>query len=77
MNKKLILTLCLTLFFSGIAIAQKRVITGTVNDKVGPLPGATIIEKGTKVGTTTDFNGNFSLTVSGEDAIIIVNFFMK
>ena len=74
MNKKLILTLCLTLFFGGIAIAQKRVITGTVNDKVGPLPGATIIEKGTKAGTTTDLNGNFSLTVSGEDAIITVNF---
>jgi len=74
MNKNLILTLCLTLFFGGIAIAQKRVITGTVNDKVGPLPGATIIEKGTKAGTTTDLNGNFSLTVSGEDAIITVNF---
>ncbi len=74
MNKKLILTLCLTLIFCGITIAQQKTLSGTVNDRVGPLPGASILEKGTNNGTTTDFNGAFSLKVSSEEAIIIVNF---
>ena len=74
MNKKLILTLCLTLLFCGISIAQQKTITGTVNDRVGPLPGASVLEKGTNNGTTSDFNGAFSLKVTSEEAIIIVNF---
>lgn len=74
MSKKLILTLCLILLFCGISIAQQKTLTGTVNDRLGPLPGASIQEKGTNNRTTTDFNGTFSLKVSGEEAIIIVNF---
>jgi TonB-linked SusC/RagA family outer membrane protein len=39
-------------------------ITGSVLDESGrPLPGATIIAKGTKVGTTTDFDGNFEISM--------------
>ena len=66
--------MCLTLIFCGITIAQQKTLSGTVNDRVGPLPGASILEKGTNNGTTTDFNGAFSLKVSSEEAIIIVNF---
>jgi TonB-linked SusC/RagA family outer membrane protein len=40
-------------------------ITGHVVDATGePLPGVSILEKGTTRGTTTDFDGNFSLPVS-------------
>jgi len=74
MNKKILLTLCFILIFCGISIAQQKVITGTVNDRVGPLPGASILEKGTNNGTTTDFNGTFSLKVASEEAIIMINF---
>ncbi|MBC9795213.1 SusC/RagA family TonB-linked outer membrane protein [Sinomicrobium weinanense] len=50
-------------------------VTGEVLDKAGvPLPGATIMEKGTSNGTTTDFDGNFSLTVSDEDAILLISY---
>lgn len=53
--------------------AQKTV-TGTVFDDAGlPLPGATVIEQGTSNGTTTDFDGNFSLQVA-DDASMVVNY---
>ena len=45
------------------SLAQ-RTITGVVSDEFGvPLPGATILEEGTSNGTTTDFDGNYSITV--------------
>lgn len=43
---------------------QKKTITGKVTDSKGlPLPGVTVIVKGTTVGTVTDPDGNFSLDV--------------
>ena len=45
------------------AVAQSTV-TGNVTDDQGvPLPGATVLEVGTSNGTTTDFDGNYSITV--------------
>ena len=38
-------------------------ITGTVSDAMGPVIGATVMEKGTNNGTVTDFDGNFTLKV--------------
>ncbi|MFH6601876.1 TonB-dependent receptor [Maribacter algicola] len=50
-------------------------IQGQVKDENGqPLPGASIIEKGTANGTTTDFDGNFSLTVTDENASLIISY---
>lgn len=67
----LILTLLLSVQF---AFAQKTV-TGNVVDSEGfTLPGATIIEDGTNNGVTADFDGNFSISVSNEDASITVSF---
>ena len=44
----------------------QRVITGTVKDTDGiPLPGATVLEEGTNNGTSTDFDGNFSINQIG------------
>lgn len=69
--KKLSLVLTLMLFVVGITMAQ-RTITGTVTDGTDPLIGATILAKGTTVGTVTDFNGNYSLEVpKGATAIVI------
>ena len=39
-----------------------------------PLPGATVLEKGTSNGVITDFDGNFILKVSGSQAILTVSF---
>ena len=50
-------------------------ISGVVTDDTGqPLPGASIIVKGTSRGATTDFDGNYTLTLENEDAIILVSY---
>ena len=62
MIKKLFLCVCGLLLSSSMLIAQKTV-TGTVSDPTGPLPGVSILEKGTTNGTETDFEGNFSIKI--------------
>lgn len=63
--------------FSGIhaqtATSKHKRITGTVRDNTGePLPGASIIIKGTNVGTTADVNGSYNLSnVSAESTLVI------
>ncbi|WP_299122092.1 MG2 domain-containing protein [uncultured Tenacibaculum sp.] len=44
-------------------------LTGVVEDESGPLPGVTVIIKGTNYGTETDFEGNFSLKVNKGDVL--------
>ncbi|MAX24025.1 MAG: SusC/RagA family TonB-linked outer membrane protein [Phycisphaeraceae bacterium] len=49
-------------------------ITGKITDEKGePLPGATVLEKGTTNGTTTDLDGKFQLN-SSENAILVISF---
>lgn len=51
------------------------IVTGTVTDETtGPIPGVNVILKGTTVGTTTDTEGKFSLTVPDESAILVFSF---
>ncbi|MXV49711.1 SusC/RagA family TonB-linked outer membrane protein [Pedobacter sp. HMF7647] len=47
------------------AFAQERVITGTVTDQADgtPLPGVSVVIKGTKTGTQTNADGKFSITL--------------
>lgn len=53
----------------------QSILTGTVSDLNGaPLPGANIIEKGTTNGVTADFDGNFSIDLLDEDAILMVSY---
>lgn len=54
-------------------MAQERVVKGTVveTDGKNPLPGATIMLKGTTIGTFADANGAFSITVPGDDAVLV------
>ncbi|WP_242203582.1 SusC/RagA family TonB-linked outer membrane protein [Aestuariivivens insulae] len=50
-------------------------IAGTVVDANGqPLPGANVLEKGTTNGVQSDFDGKFSLTVSNENAILVISY---
>lgn len=49
-------------------------VTGTVTDSDGtPLPGASVVERGTTNGTQTDFDGNFTIDV-GEDATLVISY---
>lgn len=72
MKKLLFMTMSLALMaFTGWA---QKTVTGSVLDPSGlPLPGATVIEQGTSNGTTTDFDGNFSIQVA-EGASLEVSF---
>jgi TonB-dependent starch-binding outer membrane protein SusC len=55
--------------------AQGKKITGKVTDQTGaPVPGASVVVKGTTVGTAADNNGNFSLTVPNDAKILVVSF---
>ena len=59
--------------FYGWANAQQTV-SGTVTDADGPLPGATVAIKGTSTGTTTDFDGNYTLNDVPLDATLVFSF---
>src|SRR5690606_6190068 len=63
------------MFMSAMAFSQ-GILTGTVNDGElgGPLPGATLRLKGTNTGTSTDFDGNFSLEVSQSSGTLLVSY---
>ena len=61
----------LTLCIVGLSYAQSGSVSGTVSDSDGPLPGATVVVKGTNTGVTTDFDGNFSIQASGDDVLVV------
>jgi len=64
-----ILTLLLA-FVVQISFAQEKKVSGTVSDDNGlPLPGSTIIIKGTTSGVSTDFDGNYSINASVGDVL--------
>ncbi len=47
-------------------------VTGKVLDEDGePLPGASIVVKGTSTGTTTDFDGNYTINASTGDVLVV------
>lgn len=72
-TKRCILLL-LMVFATAITYAQTKSVSGTISDESGsPLPGATILEKGTTNGTISNAKGKFSITVP-EDAILVVSF---
>ena len=53
---------------------QGFIVTGVVKDEKGaPLPGASIIEKGTQNAAVTDFEGNFTINVQDETAVLSVS----
>lgn len=68
-------TLILVMGFCTISFAQQRTITGQVTTENEPLPGASIVEKGTNNGTVTDFDGLFELVLSGQqDPVLVVTY---
>jgi len=74
MIKQLFLCVSILLLSSSNLLAQKTV-TGTVSDATSSfsLLGVSIIEKGTANGTQTDFEGNFSIMVFKDDAILSIS----
>lgn len=68
---KKILLFSLLFFVVQITFAQTKTITGTVKNKVDgiPIPGVTILIKGTKTSTVTDFDGKYSIKANTNDVL--------
>lgn len=54
---------------------QKQIITGIVSDEDGlPLPGASVLVKGTSIGAVTSFDGDYSISIPNEEAILVFSY---
>ena len=60
----------MTLIFASTLLYAQTEITGSVEDDMGPIIGATVMEKGTSNGTVTDFDGNFKLKVKAGTTLV-------
>lgn len=86
--KRLALIVCLAIGVSGFNYAkgngksinsnaqqEQKTITGSVSDEQGsPIPGLTVLEKGTTNGTVTDFDGNYSINVDPSSKVLVFSF---
>jgi len=67
----------MTVFMSSYSLlAQNITITGTVTSATdnAPLPGASIIVRGTTNGAQSDFEGNFTLEVTDSNAVLVISY---
>jgi TonB-linked SusC/RagA family outer membrane protein len=73
---KLYFSVVIFCFFSSVLLAQTRTISGQVSDATSgeTLIGVSVLVKGTRQGTSTDANGNFSLSVPANNAVLVVNY---
>ncbi len=71
-------TICVVfmLFLSCYGYSQNTTVTGTVisaDDSIG-LPGVNVVVKGTTNGTVTDFDGNYSFNVDGNNGTLVFSY---
>ena len=72
--RKILFLLCGVLFLVGQLSAQNRTVSGKVTDAEGAaVSNASVIVKGTRVGTTSNANGNFSFSVPANAKALIVS----
>ena len=60
--------------FLCFGLAKAQTVTGTVSDQMGPLPGASVLIKGTTSGTQTDFDGNYTLDNVDDNATLVFSY---
>lgn len=62
------------LFFTTAVSAQQKSVTGTVKNAEGDvISQASVLEKGTKTGVSTDENGNFTIAVQGPGSVLEIS----
>ncbi len=75
MKKHILFSFIFVLQLLSIPLIAQQEVRGTVSDEAGePLIGVTVREDGTTNGTVTDFNGNYQISVSGPDAILVFSY---
>ena len=57
-----------------MVVQQGSKVTGLVEDQMGPVAGASVVVKGTTVGTITDIDGKFTLDNVRRGAVIVISF---
>jgi TonB-linked SusC/RagA family outer membrane protein len=68
----------LVVLVAQLTFAQERSVSGIVSDNAGiPLPGVSVLVKGTKNGTQSDFDGKYSITASPNDVLVFSFIGMK
>ncbi len=60
--------------FLCFGLAKAQTVSGTVSDANGPLPGASVLVKGTTNGTQTDFDGNYTLDGIDDTATLVFSY---
>jgi Ca-activated chloride channel family protein len=70
MKNSKIFSSAIAMLFCVVAFAQEKTITGVVSDKLGPLPGANVVIKGTTRGTQTDFDGKYSIKAKEGETLV-------
>ncbi len=75
MRKFTLLTLLL-FFLSSMGLYAQKTVSGTVTsyDDGSPIPGVSILIKGTQTGTVTDLDGKYSLSVPDDKAVLVFSF---
>ena len=68
----------LVVLVAQLTFAQERAVSGIVSDNAGmPLPGVSVLVKGTKTGTQTDFDGKYSIKATPSQVLIFSYIGMK
>ena len=62
----------LTMLCTSLTYSQD--VSGTVSDASGPLPGASVLVKGTTKGAQTDFDGKFTIKGVGSNAVLVFSY---
>ena len=72
MRNKLYLLLVLLVGIVQVGMAQEKTITGVVTDADdgSPLPGVSVVIKGTHLGTATDAMGKYSIRIDGKAVLV-------
>lgn len=66
-----LLSVVMVLLVSTTTYAQEKIVKGKIIDETGfPVPGASLIIKGTTKGSTTDMDGNYSISAKPGDVIV-------
>jgi TonB-linked SusC/RagA family outer membrane protein len=74
MKKHYVATLLLLVLSSIAVVGQVKIKGKVLDDKKEAIIGASILEKGTKNGTITDLDGNFSISVSKPTASLVISY---
>lgn len=76
MKENLKIIVLLLLLGPCYAFAQQRTVSGTVTSMTdqSPIPGVTVLVKGTTIGTITDLNGEYRINVPNENDVLVFSF---